>query len=174
MPAEVTMSSRRVDRGRLKGWHALLWFVAFFGFMFFVNGIFLWTAITTFPGEDVEKSYLTGIDYNQEIGRRAHQAEAGWSVEVGVSGTLPRREVQVRFLQQDGTVLSVSEAALLLRHPADRRLDRPLALTPNSAGVYVASLDGTAPGHWIVQVSADVDPDADGFELKAAREIMLP
>ena len=75
MSAQVAVPS---TKGQLKGWHALLWFVGFFGFMFVVNGIFLWTAITTFPGEDTEKSYAVGLAYNREIARRAHQAEAGW------------------------------------------------------------------------------------------------
>ena len=49
----------------LKGWHVLLMLVGFFGFMFVVNGIFLWAAITSFPGEDEQKSYMQGLHYNE-------------------------------------------------------------------------------------------------------------
>ena len=45
MSAQIAVPS---TKGQLKGWHALLWFLGFFGCMFVVNGIFLWTAITTF------------------------------------------------------------------------------------------------------------------------------
>lgn len=174
MTSYETMSSPGVERGRFKGWHALLWFLGFFGFMFVVNGIFLWTAITTFPGEDVEKSYLTGIDYNQEIARRTHQENAGWSAEIGTSGQLPHRTIHVRLIQKDGSVLATSGTVLLLRHPADRNLDRELELAPASAGVQTASLEGVGPGRWTVQISADVDPETDGYEFKASREMIVP
>lgn len=174
MAANVSMSSPAAARGPLKAWHALLWFLGFFGFMFAVNGIFLWTAITTFPGEDIEKSYLTGIDYNQEIARKTHQADEGWSAEIGIAGSTPSREIQVRMIRKGGSVLAVSGTSLLLRHPADRALDRTLELIPAGGGAYTAPLDDVTSGRWTVQVRADVDPDTDGYEFRASREIFVP
>jgi nitrogen fixation protein FixH len=169
MPAHVAVPS---PRGQLKGWHALLWFLGFFAFMFAVNGIFLWTAITTFPGEDTEKSYAVGLDYNQEIARRAHQTEAGWGAEIGLTGSIP--QLRVRLTQSNGDALPVTGTRLQLRHPADRALDRLVELTPVGGGEFTASTEGLAPGKWSVQFSADVDPAADGDEFKASREIIIP
>ena len=55
----------------LKGWHVLLILMAFFGVMFSVNGVFLYHAITSFPGEDVKKSYVQGLNYNDTLAVRA-------------------------------------------------------------------------------------------------------
>jgi nitrogen fixation protein FixH len=169
MSAHLTVPS---TKGQLKGWHALLWFLGFFGFMFAVNGIFLWTAITTFPGEDTEKSYAAGLDYNREIARRAHQADAGWGAEIGLTGSVP--QLRVRLTQSNGDALPVSGTNLQLRHPADRALDRVVELTPVGGGEYTASLESLTPGAWTVQFSADVDPAAEGHEFKASREIVIP
>lgn len=171
MAANVQMPTAK---GQLTGWHALLWFMGFFGCMFAVNGVFLWTAITTFPGEDVEKSYMVGINYNQEIARRAHQAEQGWDAEIGLTSAGTESEVRVRLTQSNGDALPVSGTLLQLRHPADRGLDRIVPLTPVGGGEYAGALDNLAAGTWSVQFSADVDQAKEGYEFKAAREVIVP
>ncbi|WP_291202925.1 FixH family protein [Hyphomonas sp.] len=174
MSANAVLPTARTGKGQLKAWHALVWFLGFFGFMFVVNGIFLWTAITTFPGEDVEKSYLTGLGYNQEIARRERQAEEGWSAEIGLEGPATHQEIRIRMSKRDGSALSASAASLLMRHPADRALDRMLELAPLGGGEFSASVTDLAPGTWTVQFSADVDPQTDGDDFKAMREVRLP
>ncbi|MFN3609714.1 MAG: FixH family protein [Hyphomonas sp.] len=170
----ASMSLPRPAKGQMKGWHALLWFLGFFGCMFVVNGIFLWAALSSFPGEDVEKSYLTGLDYNREIARRAHQEEAGWNAEIGLSGTNQGFLLTARLLTRDGMALPVFETQAHLRHPTDRALDRALTLTPAGGGEYVAELGDLHSGAWSVHISADVDPETDGFEFRATREITVP
>lgn len=170
----ASMSLPRPAKGQMKGWHALLWFLGFFGCMFVVNGIFLWAALSSFPGEDVEKSYLTGLDYNREIARRAHQEEAGWNAEIGLSGTNQGFLLTARLLTRDGMALPVFETQAQLRHPTDRALDRALTLTPAGGGEYVAELGDLHSGAWSVNISADVDPETDGFEFRATREITVP
>ena len=68
----------------LKGWHVLLIMLAFFGVMFSGNGVFLFHAITSFPGEDVKKSYVQGLSFNDTLADRAAQAELGWLAEAGL------------------------------------------------------------------------------------------
>lgn len=160
-------------KGQLKGWHALLWFLGFFGFMFVVNGIFLWAAITSFPGEDVEKSYLTGLDYNQELARRAHQETAGWTAEIGLTPASDGLELDTRLMKADGSALPVFQTTALLRHPSDRALDRAVDLAPAGGGEYRALAGPLTPGLWTVILTADVDPQAEGHEFSAHREIMV-
>ncbi len=174
MPANLSVAGAHPAKGQMKGWHALLWFAGFFGFMFAVNGIFLWTAITTFPGEDVEKSYLVGLDYNHELARRAHQAEAGWTAEIGLKGAAPDLTLHVRLTSKDGQPLPSSAAHVVLRHPADRNLDRSLDLVPAASGEYIAAMPDVAAGRWDVHLSADIDPSSDGMELKAERAVIVP
>lgn len=174
MSAHAALPTGKPGKGQLKAWHALVWFLGFFGFMFAVNGIFLWTAITTFPGEDVEKSYLTGLGYNQEIARRERQAEEGWSAEIGLEGPATHQEIRIRMSKRDGSALSASATSLLIRHPADRALDRMLELAPLGGGEFAAPVTDLASGIWTVQFSADVDPETEGDEFKAIREVRVP
>lgn len=170
----TALSASRPGRGQLKGWHALLWFLGFFGFMFIVNGIFLWAAITSFPGEDVKKSYLTGLDYNREIARRALQAEQGWRAEIGLIEGGSGPELHTRLLKADGAALPVFATTATMRHPTDTALDRTLELTAIGGGEYSAPLGDIHPGIWGVAITADVDPEADGHEFHAVREILVP
>lgn len=170
----ASLSLESPAKGKMKGWHALLWFMGFFGFMFVVNGIFLWAAITSFPGEDVEKSYLTGLDYNQELARRARQEGAGWNAEIGLTGTNKGFLLTTRLLMQDGNALPVFGTQAQLRHPSDRALDRVITLTPAGGGEYVAELDALHSGAWTINIAADIDPETEGFEFRASREIIVP
>ncbi len=174
MPAQLSAPLPKPETRKMKGWHALMWFVGFFGFMIVVNGIFLWTAITTFPGEDVQKSYATGLDYNRELARRAHQVEAGWTAEIGVGGQEATRELRIRLMRRDGSALPAGETLVQLRHPADRSLDQTLSLLPVGGGEYSAPVDNLVPGTWTVRFTADIDPEVDGHEFHAEREIRLP
>lgn len=172
MPSASVLPAAESRRGPFKAWHALACFVGFFGFMFVVNGIFLWTAVTTFPGEDVEKSYLTGLDYNLEIDRRQHQQNEGWRAEIGVEGDTTSPLIRIRIVQRDGSALPVSAPTLQLRHPADRANDRILELKAVGQGEYVAEANAVA-GIWTAIVVADVDPDTAGQEFKASREVSI-
>jgi nitrogen fixation protein FixH len=142
--------------------------------MFVVNGIFLWAAISSFPGEDVEKSYLTGLDYNQELARRDRQAKAGWTAEIGLSDAAQGHLLTTRMLTEDGAALPVFETQAVLRHPTDRALDHVAILTPSGGGEYVADLSQLSSGAWSINIAADVDPETDGFEFRAVREVIVP
>lgn len=174
MPAQLSIRQRQTGSRPMKGWHALIWFLGFFGFMFAVNGIFLWTAITTFPGEDVDKSYLAGVDYNQELSRRAAQKAAGWQAEIGSVRSGGAEIFTIRLMTRDGLALPAFETHALLRHPANRNLDQTLVLTTAGGGEYLAQVDGLAPGTWTVEIIADVDPENPGHEFKATREVFIP
>lgn len=159
-------------KGPFKAWHALLCFAGFFSFMFLVNGIFLWTAVTTFPGEDIEKSYLAGLDYNHELGRRAHQAESGWRAEIGYepAGNL----IRVQLLNEDGAPLQASEVIAILRHPADTALDRVLTLHPSKPGEFQAQADGIHPGLWTLRLTAELDAAREGADFMAEKALLIP
>ncbi len=164
----------RPDRKReMTGWGALSWFLAFFGFMFLVNGIFLWAAISSFPGEDVERSYLTGIDFNGEIARRDRQASSGWTGEIGLVRTGNAARIEARLSTPGGKALEAVSATALLRHPTDRSLDRLISLIPSGAGLFQGSSSGLPSGLWTVVISADVDPDTKGDEFRAQKTVLV-
>ena len=65
----------------LRGIDVFLWLAAFFVVTFAVDGYFIVRAVNTFPGEQVKNSYVLGLDFNQQVARRAAQAELGWTAE---------------------------------------------------------------------------------------------
>ena len=156
---------------KLKGWHVLLMMLAFFGVMFTVNGIFLYSAITSFPGEDVEKSYLQGLSYNDTLEARREQAELGWTIRAGLlDGAVPRLRVEVA--DAAGEALSMLEVRARLRRQATTLEDTDITLAPaGERGVYEVALTGLSKGQWEIDITAR---SADGdTEVEAVKTVVL-
>jgi nitrogen fixation protein FixH len=172
MPLRTPVESAPHQR-EFTGWHFLAWIGAFFGFMFVVNGIFLWKALSSFPGEDVSKAYTIGLRYNEEIAARALQEALGWTAEIGLAEAAGPPVLLIRLRDADALALSADALTVQLRHPANSRLDHLLEPAAGQPGEYTAALQGISPGLWTVRIFADV-PHADGTaRLLAEREIML-
>jgi len=159
-------SVSKVQSGRtgLKGYHVLLWLTGFFGMMFVVNGIFLFYAIKTFPGEDVKKSYVQGLDYNRTLAQRAAQSELGWHAEIGMNGP----HLEIRIIDSAGAGVSGHEVRVLVRRLATTSDDRELLTMPQGGGVYMADVSALAPGQW--EIIADVNEPDGGATLFEARK----
>lgn len=155
-------------QGPFKGHHFLLWIGTFFGVMFAVNGVFLYHAITSFPGEDIEKSYLQGLAYNATLATRSAQYELGWTAEAGVL----EEEIVFRLYDDRGEPISARPVVAELRHRADRNLDQPLNLKPRVYGEYVASAEGVGKGAWDMRVEV-YDITGETLEFQAEKTVIL-
>lgn len=133
----------------LKGWHVLIIMLSFFGIMFAVNGVFLYHAITSFPGEHVKKSYVQGLNYNDTLAARAAQAELGWQVEAGLQG----HAIIVRLRDADDLPLSNLSVIGELRRSATRTADQALVFRLSDAGEFRADVPGLEPGQWDLHVN---------------------
>jgi nitrogen fixation protein FixH len=162
MASNVSNSKRA--RAGLNGYHALLWFCGFFGLMFVVNGFFLFYAITTFPGEDVKKSYVQGLDYNRTLAQRAAQAELGWQAEIGLSG----QHLEIRIVDSTGAGIGGHEVQVQLRRLATTADDTVASAVPQGDGVYFVDISTFAHGQW--EVIADVIKPGDEGALFEARK----
>ena len=133
----------------LKGWHVLLIMLGFFGVMFAVNGVFLYHAITSFPGEDVKKSYVQGLNYNDTLAARAAQAELGWRAEAGL------QDDQIVFRLQDADGQDLSNFAVIgeLRRSATRDHDQAVAFTTNFDGSYTTDALDLERGQWRLRIT---------------------
>ena len=60
------------------GYHVLTTCLVVFAMVLAVNVLFVIKAYTTFSGEDEQKPYLQGVEYNAALERRALQARLGW------------------------------------------------------------------------------------------------
>ncbi len=153
----------------LKGWHVLIWMLGFFGLIFAVNGVFLYHAITSFPGEDVKKSYLQGLNYNQTLEARAAQAELGWRAEIGLVDS----ELVLRLEDRDGDPVSGRAVIGELRRTTMTGADQVLVFNPGVSGAYTARVDGLGSGQWETRIDV-LDYAAERTEFTARKTLYLP
>ncbi len=156
-------SSPAANDNVLKGWHVLLILIGFFGVMFSVNGVFLYHAITSFPGEDVKKSYVQGLNYNQTLAQRADQLARGWRAEAGLDGA----EIRVFLSDENSAPLAHQVLVGELRRSTTDALDRPIVFENRGNGIYTVPIQDLTPGRWLLRASAlDADAEQILFEFE--------
>ncbi|HVK80655.1 MAG TPA: FixH family protein, partial [Verrucomicrobiae bacterium] len=87
---------------RMRGWHVLALMLAFFGFIIGVNVTFAVIAVRSFPGEDVRRSYLQGIQYNDTLAQRREQAALGWQANAGFTPSADGAALEIVLRDSDG------------------------------------------------------------------------
>ena len=138
----------------LTGRSVLLWFIAFFGLIFVINGYYISIAVKTFSGEDEQKPYLQGIEYNDTLARRAEQRKLGWRATLSAQRLAAGHVlIVVDLLQADGSPETKVSLSGELRHPSNENLDHALVLKEVSPGRYEADLAGVSAGTWDIIVS---------------------
>lgn len=167
-------STVRKREYRLTGWHVFLLMCAFFGFMFIVNGIFLWAALSSFPGEDEHKSYLQGLNYNQTISARRIQEEQGWSAQIGLSAGGSVDRLIIRLLDREGSPLMVEDVTAQLRRTVTGEDDVLLVLKRGTNGDYFADVALLEKGVWEARVHASVPYGKDRIEFVANKKLIIP
>ena len=159
---------------RLTGLHVFLLMCAFFGFMFIVNGIFLWAALSSFPGEDEQKSYLQGLHYNEAISARRVQETQGWSAQIGVTATPEGDRLVIRLLDRNSKPLAVDGVTAQLRRTVTGVADVPLDLQRGTDGDYFADIALLDKGMWEARVQASVPYGNEQVEFVANKKLIIP
>ena len=151
----------------VRGWHVLAAMLAFFGVVIAVNVAFAVIAVRSFPGEDVRRSYLQGLQYNDTLAERRAQAELGWRAAAAlVAVSADSAEVRIRLTDRDGAALDALAVAGDLQWPTDARFDRVLVFSPIGDGVYVAQAGNVHPGRWRLRARAE-STDARALDFEA-------
>lgn len=150
----------------LNGWHVLAGFVAFFGLIFAVNGLFMYQAIHTFPGQTVDNPYEAGIAYNRTLAQKAAEAQLGWKAEVGKSGDV------IRLIVQDRAGRPVRNLTVTgkIERPATEKGRRMIQLKEVSPGSYQIAMNGMT-GAWDFSATAR---DKAGHVFEAQRRLTWP
>ena len=155
----------------LTGRGVLLWLVGFFAVIMAVNFAFIFVSVDTFRGEDEQKPYLQGIEFNTTLAHRAAQARLGWKAEVSAV-RLASGQVRVALDLRDaaGAPQSLAAAAAELRHPADENRDRALRLSQIAPGRYAVDASGVPSGAWDVVITGA----AKDAPFEASRRLWVP
>ncbi len=153
-------------RFEIRGWHVLAGMLAFFGAIIAVNVTFAVFAFQTFPGEDVRRSYLQGLNYNTTLADRRAQAALGWRSMTSLRPDPDGAVVEVTLLDRDGAAISGATVNGALQWPTTAQFDRALAFVPAGGGRYVARLGALEHGRWRLRAQAQGESGALDFEAE--------
>lgn len=148
----------------IRGWHVLAMMLAFFGTVIAVNVIFAVVAVRSFPGEDVRRSYLQGIQYNETLAQRREQAALGWRATAGLSPNGESAVLEVVLRDRAGAPIDGATLAGELQWPATDAFDRTATFEAIGSGRYVARLDDLRPGRWRLRAHAERESGSLDFE----------
>jgi nitrogen fixation protein FixH len=144
-------------RGQIRGIHVLLGAVAFFGVIFLVNGIFLYSALSTYTGVVSKQPYRKGLAYNEMIAADEKQKQLGWQEAVTLDGAAGR--LVVTFKDRDGAPVTGLAISGVVGRPSTDQLDADVTLKETQSGHYEALVGPHAEGVWLVQLKADLSRD---------------
>ena len=145
------MSAARLE---VRGWHVLLVILGFFGAIIAVNVTFAVLAFQSFPGEDVRRSYLQGLNYNQTLAQREAQAAHGWHATTDLRTGSNGAVLEVVLTTRDGEAVTGVELSGLLQWPTTSQFDRELRFEPAGEGRYLAHLGALESGRWRLRAHA--------------------
>lgn len=155
----------------MTGRQVLAWLIGFFALIMAVNTVFIVVSVKTFRGEDEQKPYLQGVEYNQTLALRAEQKKIGWHASVSASRE-PSGAVRISVSLNRANGAPEMQAMLNgeLRHPADENKDRTFVLSQTGPGGYQAELSGVSAGTWDLIVTTR-DPK---LPFEASRRLWVP
>jgi len=140
---------------QVRGAHVLAMMLLFFGTVIAVNVAFIMAAVQSFPGEDVRRSYLQGLNYNDTLAERRAQTLQGWNAHAALVERGGAAQLEVRLVDADGVPIEHAAISGELRWPTDARRDHTLAFEPRGNGIYAAQLEGLQQGRWLLRARAE-------------------
>lgn len=151
----MTATTQEAVRSRrLTGRGVLLWLFAFFGVIFAVNGAFIYLAVSTFPGLEVESSYKAGQQFEDEMAAGKAQAERDWKVDAAIRPAGNDASVEIHFADKSGADLHGLDVRVRLIHAVDPDHDHAASLPELASGTYRAVLPNVKDGMWSLTIEA--------------------
>lgn len=130
------------------GWHMLALTLSFFGVIIAVNIGLAYKAISTFPGLEVDDSYVASQTFDQE---KAAQEALHWHLKQGYDHT--RHELRLDFTDQAGKPVTLADLDVLIGRPTEAAQDQHPVMQQGADGAYVAA--SVLPlGKWMLQIVA--------------------
>jgi nitrogen fixation protein FixH len=140
----------------LTGRHVLAITVSAFAVIIAVNLTLAWQAVKTFPGLEVQNSYVASQGFNA---RKAAQEALGWQLDP----TYKAGRIDLAFTDRDGLPVQVTSLEVLVGRTTTTAHDAWPEFTM-MGDVYSAPLV-LDRGKWMVKVTAEA-PDGTLFEQR--------
>lgn len=147
----------------ITGRHVLVFTVGAFGIIVAVNFLMAYKAISTFPGLEVNNSYVASQDFDRD---RAAQIALGWTLVP--SYDLAAGELTLRFSDAASAPVRVRDLKVLVGRTTEAQEDT----TPNfvlDGSTYRANA-ALHPGKWMMQVEAH---SADGTLFRQRLDLFV-
>ncbi|HWA88789.1 MAG TPA: FixH family protein [Rhizomicrobium sp.] len=157
-------------KSKLTGRGVLIWLVAFFGAIAAVDGTFIAASVSTYRGEDEQRPYLQGVEYNATLARRAAQRHNGWTARITLDRIGAAARIDVMLTDRQGRPQDAAGLAGEMRHPSDEHRDRPLRFRSQGRGRYEARVDGATRGAWDILVASN----SAAMPFEASERLWLP
>jgi nitrogen fixation protein FixH len=166
------MLAANADRSPgLTGRHVLAILLGFFAFIFVVNGVFMYAALSTNSGLDEQDSFRKGLSYNDRIADDARQLSLGWtsSVELVADGSA----LSLAVTDRDGKPVTGLEIEGVLGRPATSTFDHKLKLAETAPGRYAAALKGVGEGTWAAEIQGTRKGAGDAVVLHLHKRLWV-
>lgn len=161
----MTDIEETTDGGKpLTGRKVFAIFAGAFALIIGVNVFMAWNAVGTFPGLEVQNSYVASQTFDAE---RAAQEALGWKTAAAVDG----ETVQLTILGPDGRPAAVDAIEGTIGRATQRTDDQVLDFRQNEFGVHVADVTPLDFGKWELRFVATA---ADGTPFRQRLQIILP
>lgn len=155
-----------VDGGKpLTGRKVFAIFAGAFAVIIGVNVFMAWQAIGTFPGLEVDNSYVASQSFDAD---RAAQEALGWETSVEVVGD--RDTLELTILAPGGQPARVEAIEATIGRATERADDQVLTFVQNDLGTHVAKIEQLDFGKWDLRLVAKA---ANGTVFKQRRQIYL-
>ncbi|MEX0694782.1 MAG: FixH family protein [Rhodospirillales bacterium] len=151
---------------RITGRMVLIGFIAFFGVIAAVNGLFMYFALSTWPGLTTDDAYKKGIDYNRTLNEAARQKAVGWQSGIVIDAI---GKLTVTLTDKNRQPLQGAIVSLSLTRPLGDARAYSVMLEENAAGQYAGTFTEPQPGRWIASVSAQLN----GFSYQMNHEVLV-
>jgi nitrogen fixation protein FixH len=143
----------------LTGRHVLFAILGFFVAVISVNVVFIVMAVRTFPGEDVRRSYLQGLQYNATLAERREQAALGWRVNAAFRVGEQGEQLEVTLRDAQGVPIGDALVEGELRRPTTAEHDQALVFASAGEGRYRAPVSDVDDGVWRLRARATTGQD---------------
>lgn len=142
----------------LTGRHVFAIFILAFGIIISVNIFMAYSAIKTFPGVEVENSYIASQTFDQ---RKFDQIGLGWVTHASHENG----QLEFSIRDQDGNAIHAGIVDAVIGRPTTDRNDERVEFVIQH-GVYIASIPLDA-GMWMLKIDA-VSRQGDPFTQRFA------
>jgi nitrogen fixation protein FixH len=137
------------------GWHMLMIMTAFFGVVFVVNGVLVFSAMHSWTGLVVENSYVASQTFDADTERLAFARK-------DLRHQLHYQDGQLKLDLKtvDGAPANATDVRVEIGRPADNSQDQSLALIGDGSGGYFATAK-LANGVWTGNIKGRLNGSSD-------------